>query len=55
VVVTYLLCEGTIDEHMFDLIEKKRSIVDAATEGGVVGGESLGSALVGLFTQRGLT
>lgn len=54
VVVTYLLCEGTIDEHMFDLIEKKRSIVDAATEGGVVVGESLGSALVGLFTQRGL-
>jgi SWI/SNF-related matrix-associated actin-dependent regulator 1 of chromatin subfamily A len=54
VTVTYLLCEGTIDEHMFALIEKKRSVVDAATEGGVVVGESLGSALVGLFTQRGL-
>lgn len=53
--VTYLLCEGTIDEHMFDLIEKKRSVVDAATDGGVAIGESVGSALVGLFTQRGLT
>ena len=55
VVVTYLLCEGTIDEHIYNLIEKKRSVVDAATEGGIAGGdESVGSALVGLFAQRGL-
>lgn len=54
VTVTYLLCEGTIDEHMYNLIDKKRSVVEAATDGGVVGTESVGSALVGLFAKRGL-
>ncbi len=54
VTVTYLLCEGTIDEHIYNLIENKRAIVDVATDGGVASGVSVGSALVGLFTQRGL-
>lgn len=54
VTVTYLLCEGTIDEHMYDLIDKKRSVVEAATEGGFATTESVGSALVGLFAKRGL-
>lgn len=53
---TYLLCEGTIDEHMFALIDRKRGVVNAATEGGqVTESESMASALVGLFTERGLT
>jgi len=55
VTVTYLLCEGTIDEHMYDLIDRKRAIVDVATDGGHAVGESVGSALVGLFMQKGLT
>lgn len=55
VTVTYLLCEGTIDEVMYNLIEKKRGVVDAATEGGVAAGGSIGQELVGLFTQRGLS
>ena len=55
VTVTYLLCEGTIDEAMYDLIERKRSVVDAVTEGGSVRGESVGQALVSLFTERGLS
>lgn len=54
VTVTYLLCEGTIDEVMYHLIEKKRGVVNAATEGGVAAGGSIGQELVGLFTQRGL-
>jgi SNF2 family DNA or RNA helicase len=55
VTATYLLCEGTVDELMYDLIAAKRSVVDVATDGGIVdGGESVGQALVGLFAQRGV-
>ena len=55
VTVTYLLCGGTIDEVMYNLIEKKRGVVDAAIEGGIAAGGSIGQELVGLFTQRGLS
>ena len=55
VTATYLLCEGTVDQQIYDLIEAKRSVVNVATEGGEVDeAESLGSALVGLFTEKGL-
>lgn len=40
VTATYLLCAGSIDEDIYDLIEAKRAVVDAATEGGV--GEEVG-------------
>ena len=53
VTVTYLLCEGTIDEHIYNLIEQKRSVVNAVTEGGVADDESVGSALIGLFIGLG--
>ena len=33
VMATYILASGTIDEDIFDLIESKRTVVDAATEG----------------------
>jgi SWI/SNF-related matrix-associated actin-dependent regulator 1 of chromatin subfamily A len=36
VTATYLLAAGTIDEDIYDLIDKKRSVVDAAVEGGEV-------------------
>jgi SNF2 family DNA or RNA helicase len=56
VTATYLLCEGTVDQQIYNLIEAKRSVVNVATDGGEVDKtESLGSALVGLFTERGLT
>ena len=55
VTATYLLCEGTIDEHMFALIDRKRGVVDAATEGGYAVTESVGQALVGLFAERALS
>jgi hypothetical protein len=34
--MSYLLAEGTMDEPMGDLIERKRKVKDAATEGGAV-------------------
>ena len=37
---TYMLAAGTIDEDIYDLIEKKRSVVDAAIEGGEISEEN---------------
>lgn len=56
VTVTYLLCEGTVDEEMYNLIETKRNVVDAATDGGdIARGESVGQMLVGLFATKSLS
>jgi SWI/SNF-related matrix-associated actin-dependent regulator 1 of chromatin subfamily A len=51
-----MLCSGTVDELIADLIERKRKLVDAATEGGevVATASVLGDVLVELAT-RGLT
>lgn len=54
VTATYLLCNGTIDEYIHDLIERKRGVVDVATDGGEVLGGGTGAEIVSLFTQRGL-
>ena len=56
VTATYLLCEGTVDEEIYDLISRKRGVVNAATDGGAVGKreDSVGQMLVGLFAERGL-
>ena len=40
VTATYLLCEGTVDQQIYDLIEAKRSIVNVATDGGTPVGEA---------------
>lgn len=53
VTATYLLCEGTIDEYMYDLIERKRGVVELATEGEAAGGGFSAKELVSLFTQKG--
>ena len=37
---TYMLAAGTIDEDIYDLIEKKRSVLDAAIEGGEISEEN---------------
>lgn len=55
VTATYLLCDGTIDTEMYELIARKRGVVNAAIEGGEAVGESVSQALIGLFTQRGLS
>ena len=56
VTATYLLCEGTVDEEIYNLISQKRGVVDAATEGGLVVGkqESVGQMIVGMFAQQAL-
>lgn len=36
VTATYMLASGTIDEEIYDLIERKRSVVNQATDGGEV-------------------
>ena len=33
VMATYMIANGTIDQEIFDLIDSKRSVVNAATEG----------------------
>ena len=38
VTATYMLAAGTIDEDIYELIERKRTVVDAAVEGGEVEG-----------------
>ena len=57
VTATYLLCEGTVDEEIYNLISRKRGVVNAATDGGAVGKreDSVGQMLVGLFAERGLS
>ena len=46
VTATYLLCQGTIDEKIHSVIEEKRGVVNAATEG-----KDAGSAGENLFDQ----
>lgn len=55
VTATYLLCEGTIDEHIYDLIERKRGVVNVATDGGDPAREVSTNELVSLFTEMGLS
>jgi SWI/SNF-related matrix-associated actin-dependent regulator 1 of chromatin subfamily A len=40
VVATYMLTHGTIDKDIYSLIERKRSVVNVATDGGVAIGEA---------------
>jgi SNF2 family DNA or RNA helicase len=56
VTVTYFLCEGKIDEQMYNLINTKRDVVNVAVDGGSGGSdESVVGALLGLFAMRGIT
>lgn len=49
----YLLAAGTIDEDIYDLIEKKRAVVDAATDGVMKdAGDSILSDLVARLESR---
>lgn len=44
VTATYMLAQGTLDEDIYSLIERKRNVVNAAVEGGMAG--DTGSQLV---------
>ena len=52
VTATYMLCEGTIDERIYDVIEEKRNVVTAATEGKSAGGA--GDSVFDLFMQMSM-
>lgn len=54
VTATYLLCAGTVDEEIYDLVQAKRSVVAAATDGGEVERTEMASKLVGHYLQLGL-
>jgi SNF2 family DNA or RNA helicase len=41
-----MLTSGTIDEEIYDIIEAKRSVVDAAVEGGSVGNSDLSTKMI---------
>lgn len=43
VTATYLLCDGTIDEDIYSLIERKRGVVNQAVDGGAADDETHGA------------
>ena len=43
---TYMLTSGTIDEEIYELIENKRSVVDAAVDGGEVSNDDSSVQLI---------
>ena len=54
VMATYLLTAGTIDEEIFSLIQAKRGVVNAATEGTDIEGVAGAEDIVMNFLQKGL-
>lgn len=48
----YLLAERSIDQEIYDLIEEKRIVVTAATEGGETEDAGIMSELIGRLTKR---
>lgn len=51
----FLLAAGTIDTYIWDMIESKRAVVNAATDGGIIDStESLAASLTAHYTQLGL-
>jgi SWI/SNF-related matrix-associated actin-dependent regulator 1 of chromatin subfamily A len=54
VTATYMLTAGTVDEAIYEVVERKRSVVNAAIEGDEAGRESVAQTLVGGLFERGL-
>lgn len=54
VTATYLLAAGTVDEEIYEVVERKRGVVDAATEGGEAGRVDVARSLVGRYLALGL-
>ena len=49
VTATYMLCNGTIDEEIYDLIERKRGVVTQAVDGTAADEESASSLVMSLL------
>jgi SWI/SNF-related matrix-associated actin-dependent regulator 1 of chromatin subfamily A len=54
VMVTYAIATGTVDEQIYDLIQSKRSVVNAAVDGSEESGDDSSSRLVLDYLKRGL-
>jgi SNF2 family DNA or RNA helicase len=54
VTATYLLAADTVDVEIYDVVESKRAVVNAATEGGEAGKVDMARALVGKYVQLGI-
>lgn len=52
VTATYMLAAGTIDEDIYNIIEKKRSVVSAATNGGESEDINIAEELINLFASK---
>lgn len=46
VTATYMLASGTIDEEIYEIIERKRSVVDAAVDGGEIDNGDLSTQMI---------
>jgi len=55
VTATYLLAAGTVDEEIYDVVQSKRSVVNAATEGGEAGKVDMAKVLIGKYVQLGMS
>jgi SNF2 family DNA or RNA helicase len=51
---TYLLCAGTIDEEIFSTIERKRSVVNQAVEGGELNPSGAGAEVFSHYLELAL-
>ena len=54
VTATYMLAAGTVDEEIYAMVQRKRSVVAAATDGGEVERIEMASLLVDRYLQLGL-
>jgi SNF2 family DNA or RNA helicase len=54
VTATYMLAANTVDEDIYDLVQRKRDVVSAATDGGEVGRDNSATLIVGKYLQLGL-
>jgi SWI/SNF-related matrix-associated actin-dependent regulator 1 of chromatin subfamily A len=54
VMATYMIANGTIDQEIFDLIDSKRSVVNAATEGTEINETASAQQIVLDFLKEGI-
>ena len=55
VMVTYAIATGTVDEQIYDLIQSKRSVVNAAVDGSDISSDDSSSRLVLDYLKQGLS
>jgi SWI/SNF-related matrix-associated actin-dependent regulator 1 of chromatin subfamily A len=51
---TYMLSADTVDQDIYDLVQRKRDVVSAATDGGEFVGSNSATIIVSKYLQLGL-